>query len=73
MKIVIRLVRGFGHFWWDFFIGDTPELFVAGLVVLGIAALLGAVVHVAVSWIALPVLVVATLLWSLHRVMRAKK
>jgi hypothetical protein len=31
---------GFGHFWWDFLIGDTPELFVGALVVVGSVALL---------------------------------
>jgi hypothetical protein len=30
----------FGHFWWDFLIGDTPELFVGALVVVGSVALL---------------------------------
>jgi len=24
-----RLVRAFGHFWWDFLVGDTPELALA--------------------------------------------
>jgi hypothetical protein len=26
---VWRLVRAFGHFWWDFLVGDTPELALA--------------------------------------------
>ena len=34
-----RLVRAFGHFWWDFLVGDTPELFVGALVVIGLVAL----------------------------------
>jgi hypothetical protein len=24
-----RTARSFGSFWWDFLIGDTPELFVS--------------------------------------------
>jgi hypothetical protein len=26
-----KALRAFGHFWWDFLIGDTPELAVATL------------------------------------------
>jgi len=26
-------VHSFLHFWWDFLIGDTPELFVGALVI----------------------------------------
>jgi hypothetical protein len=37
MGAVGRALRGFGHFWWDFLIGDTPELFVAVLVLVGAA------------------------------------
>jgi hypothetical protein len=37
---VARWIVGFGHFWWDFLIGDTPELFVGALVVVGSVALL---------------------------------
>ncbi|MGH8982234.1 MAG: hypothetical protein ACRDWE_14650 [Acidimicrobiales bacterium] len=32
-----RGVKAFGAFWWDFLVGDTPELFVAMLVLVGIA------------------------------------
>lgn len=34
---VTRAARSFGHFWWDFLVGDTPELFVVMLVLVGIA------------------------------------
>ncbi|GAC1367356.1 MAG: hypothetical protein NVSMB32_12310 [Actinomycetota bacterium] len=30
----------FARFWWDFLVGDTPELFVGALVILGLVALL---------------------------------
>ncbi len=35
-----RLVKGFGRFWWDFLVGDTPELFVAALMIIGATAVL---------------------------------
>jgi hypothetical protein len=37
---VRRATRAFGHFWWDFLVGDTPELFVATVVVVASALLL---------------------------------
>lgn len=36
-NVVTRAVTAFGRFWWDFLIGDTPELFLATLVVIGLA------------------------------------
>jgi len=32
-------LAAFGRFWWEFLIGDTPELFVGALVVVGAVAL----------------------------------
>lgn len=40
MRTLLRFVAAFGRFWWDFLIGDTPELFLAVLVVIGIAVAL---------------------------------
>jgi hypothetical protein len=37
---VVRWLAAFGHFWWEFLIGDTPELFVGGVAVIGVVALL---------------------------------
>lgn len=34
-----RAIRAFGRFWWEFLVGDTPELFVGVLVILGLVAL----------------------------------
>lgn len=34
---IARWTRAFCHFWWDFLVGDTPELFVAMLVLVGVA------------------------------------
>ena len=33
-------LAAFGHFWWEFLIGDTPELFVGAVAVIGVVALL---------------------------------
>jgi hypothetical protein len=30
------MVVGFGRFWWDFLIGDTPELFVGAVAVVSL-------------------------------------
>jgi hypothetical protein len=32
----VRYLRGFAAFWYDFLIGDRPELFVGSIVVLGL-------------------------------------
>jgi hypothetical protein len=34
-----RALRAFGRFWWEFLVGDTPELFVGVLAILGLVAL----------------------------------
>jgi hypothetical protein len=39
-NIVKRAVVAFGRFWWDFLVGDTPELFVGTLAIVGSALLL---------------------------------
>jgi hypothetical protein len=38
--IIKRAVVAFGRFWWDFLVGDTPELFVGTLAIVGSALLL---------------------------------
>lgn len=35
----IRTVVGFGRFWWEFLIGDTPELFLGAVIAVGLVAL----------------------------------
>ena len=58
----------FGRFWWDFLVGETPELLVGAVVAVGAAALL---VHSGVARAvvvgALPVLVVGILALSAFR------
>jgi len=35
-----RALRVFGHFWWDFLVGDTPEFALATGAIVGLAFLL---------------------------------
>jgi hypothetical protein len=37
---VLRAIKAFGRFWWDFLVGDTPEFAVATLLIIGVALLL---------------------------------
>jgi hypothetical protein len=60
-----RLLAAFGHFWWDFLIGDTPEILVASLVIVGAALALRH--HHWAAVIVLPVLAVLTLVVSAWR------
>jgi hypothetical protein len=69
-----RLVRGFGRFWWDFLVGDTPELFVAALVIIGATALLSEAGHFNdAAIVVLPVLAVVALAASLARAVRSSR
>lgn len=72
--LVIRLLKGFGMFWWDFLVGDTPELFVGALVIIGVVAGLSeAGHHNAASVVAMPLLAVVALTLSVHRAQRAAR
>ena len=72
--IVVRLVKGFGRFWWDFLVGDTPELFVVVVVIVGVTAILSEVGHLNVaSIIVLPLAVLMALRWSLGRAIRQSR
>ncbi len=65
MKPLRRGARAFGHFWWDFLIGDAPELFAATVVVIVMAILLRHQHDVAV--VILPLATVAFLVVSTLR------
>lgn len=62
-----RWVAAFGRFWWDFLIGDTPELFVGGVLAVGLAAALAGAGQRAAAVAALPVVVAGVLTLSLVR------
>jgi hypothetical protein len=68
--VIARAARAFGHFWWDFLIGDTPEFAVVTLVVVG----LGALLHHdrAVGIVVLPATVLVSVAVSSWRVRRAR-
>lgn len=62
---VARGVEAFGRFWWEFLVGDTPELFLAALALIAITFALRHDEVAAV--VVLPVLAVAVLLASAWR------
>ncbi len=66
-----RWLAAFGRFWWDFLIGDTPELTLGAVLAVGAAAAL-ALDH-SLRWpalIALPLVVVLVLAASVRRAVR---
>ncbi len=68
---VIRWTVAFGRFWWDFLIGDTPELFVGPVAVIVAVAVicLQPGLRTAAAFL-MPVLVTAVLLASVGRAAR---
>ena len=72
--MTIRLLKGFGRFWWDFLIGDTPELFLAALIIIGAVALVSEVGHFnAAAVVLLPLMAVLALTVSLARAKRGSR
>jgi hypothetical protein len=68
-----RALKGFGRFWWDFLVGDTPEITVVVVLILGVVALASEVAHLNVlAYVALPVLAIAALTISVARARRTK-
>jgi hypothetical protein len=65
MKHISKASRAFGSFWWDFLIGDTPELFVAVVAIVVVALLLRH--HHAAAIIVLPMMAVVSLIGSAWR------
>jgi len=60
-----KYVSAFGRFWWDFLVGDTPEVFVGVLVVVGAALALRH--ERAAAVVLVPLLAVAVLAMSTYR------
>jgi len=68
----LRALQGFGRFFYDFLIGDTPELFVGTLAALGVVALLSVVEGWnALAAATLPLLVIAMLVGTVLRARRS--
>jgi len=63
-----RWLVAFGRFWWDFLVGDTPELLIGVLIALGVVALLvkGAGLN-AVAVVGFPLMVAVMLGLSVYR------
>ena len=73
-SVITRLIKGFGRFWWDFLVGDTPELFVAALVIIASTALLSETGHFNdAAIVVLPALAVLALAASLLRAVRTSR
>jgi hypothetical protein len=69
-----RGLKGFGVFWWDFLVGDTPEITVVVLLILGVVALASEVAHLNVlAYLALPILAITALSISVARARRRTK
>ncbi len=65
ISVLVGAFKAFGRFWWEFLVGDTPELFVAVLVIVGVAfALRG---HRLAGAVVLPLLAIVMLLASTYR------
>jgi hypothetical protein len=64
-------LRRFGHFWYDFVIGDDWRLAAAAAVALGLTALL-AHHDVSAAWIVTPIIVVTTLAIAVGRALPRK-
>ena len=72
--LATRLLKGLALFWWDFLVGDTPELFIAAVVTIGVVALLSVAAHEnALAVVALPLLAVASLALSVRRAQRQSR
>ena len=68
-----RWLTAFGRFWWEFLIGDTPELFVGAVAVIGVLALLSLKADLRTfAAIAAPVLVSGLLTASVYRAARKR-
>ena len=72
--LIERWLVAFGKFWWDFLVGDTPELLIGVLVALGVVALLVRAASLnSVAVVSFPALVIVLLAASLSRARQAKR
>ena len=69
-----RYGTAFGRFWWEFLVGDTPELLIGAIVVVSVGAFFA---HHGVARVvtvgSMPVLIVALLATSVRRAQRATR
>jgi hypothetical protein len=62
---IARAGKAFGRFWIDFLVGDTPELFVVALVIVGVAFALSS--QRIAATVVLPLLAFGAVVWSAAR------
>ncbi|HEY2565619.1 MAG TPA: hypothetical protein VGI44_18055 [Acidimicrobiales bacterium] len=65
MTATKRAIVAFGKFWWEFLVGDTPELLVATIVVIGAALALRH--HRTAGFIVVPLIAAVALALSVLR------
>jgi hypothetical protein len=68
---MMRALKSFGAFWYDFVIGDDWHVAAIVVVALGLTALLTRAAHVSAWWL-VPLAAFAALAWSLHRATASK-
>lgn len=73
-SLAVRMLKAFAMFWWDFLVGDTPELFVGVMVIVGIVlALVKAASSNSVAVVVFPGLVVLLLTGSVIQAKRSQR
>jgi hypothetical protein len=65
----MKYVRAFGHFWWDFVVGDDWRAAAGVLIAIGVTAALAA--GNVDAWWLMPAAVAVVLWFSLRRAVRA--
>ena len=68
MRPIRRGLTAFGRFWWEFLVGDTPELLAATAVVIAVALVFGH--HRTAGFVVVPVITSAALALSILRARR---
>jgi len=72
-SVVLGWTRAFGRFWWEFLIGDTPELFVGAMAIIGVLALISLKPGLRTfAALLAPVLVAGVLTASVYRAARRR-
>ncbi|MEI6710096.1 MAG: hypothetical protein WCL17_03845 [Actinomycetota bacterium] len=71
MRIIKKTLKAFGMFWWNFLVGDTPELFLAVVAILSVVSIFQSG-HSHVLMIVLPGLVLVALGASVSRAIRKR-
>jgi hypothetical protein len=66
--MIRKAVRAFGHFWWDFLVGDTPDAALATAAIVGLAFLLNG--QRVIAAVVLPLVAAVFLFVSTYRARR---